>query len=448
MAIDVSTFNKDEKSQIELVEATLGIAQEFGCSQAEAAIGQEDGLSASIRMGEVDTLEHHRDKGLGITVYFGKRKGSANTSDFSLDSVRATVDAACRIARHTGEDEFSGLPDKNIQAWDYPDLKLCYPWQLDSEQAIELALEAEQFGRDFDKRISNSDGASVNSHTGFHVYGNTNGFIGAYPTSRHSISCTLIGQDSIGMQRDYWYSVARDSTQLESVKKIGEEAARRTLAKLDARKLKTCDAPVIYSPEMAAGLIGHFVGAIRGGSQYRQTSFLLDRCDTQIFPDWMNICERPHLTGGLGSAPYDSEGVVTRDSDLVRDGVLQHYVLDSYSARRLKLETTGNAGGVHNLLVKCGKDSTEDLFRQMGTGLYVTELMGQGINSVTGDYSRGAAGFWIENGEIQYPVEEITVAGNLKDIFMQIQAVSSDVDLRRNIQTGAVLIENMTIAGN
>ena len=446
------TDNQQEKDSnanyLALVETALDIAKQTGCSQAEAAIGLEDGLSASVRMSEVETLEYHRDKGLGITVYFGNCKGSASTSDFSTDSIRATVEAAGRIAKYTGEDECAGLADKDMQAWDYPDLDLCHPWNIDSEQAIDLALEAEQFGLEFDKRISNSDGASVNSHTGFHAYGNTNGFLGHYPTSRHSISCTLIGEDNVGMQRDYWYTVSRNSAGLDSAKKIGHEAARRTLAKLDARKLKTCEAPVLYSPEMASGLIGHFVGAVRGGSQYRQTSFLLDRCGTQVFPDWVTLTENPHIAGGLGSAPYDSEGVATQKSDLIRDGVLQRYVLDSYSARRLKLQTTGNAGGLHNLIASTGDQSMEDLIKQMGTGLYITELMGQGVNGVTGDYSRGAAGFWIENGEIQYPVEEITVAGNLKDMFMQIQAISREIDVRRNIQTGAILIDNMTIAGS
>lgn len=437
----------DEAQYKALVQQVLDEARRQGASAAEAALGLETGLSVTVRLGDVETLEYHRDKGLGVTVYFGHSKGSASTSDFSDQAIRDTVGAACGIARHTAADEYSGLADADLMAWHYPDLDLYHPWDVSSEAAIDLAQACESAGRRFDPRIVNSEGASVATHEGLHVYSNSHGFVGAYPSSRHSISCALIGQQDGSMQRDYWFSVARHAKDLEDGAAIGRRAAERAVARLQARRLSTRQAPVIFAAEIATSLIGNFLRAIRGGSLYRKSSFLLDSLDTRIFPEWMNIIERPHVRRGLASAPYDGEGVVTHDRDLVAHGVLKGYVLDSYSARRLGMKTTGNAGGTHNLIVEPGPDDLPALMQRMGKGLLVTELMGQGVNIVTGDYSRGAAGYWVENGEIQYAVEEITVAGKLRDMYQRILAVGRDVDHRHSLQTGSILIENMTIAG-
>ncbi len=433
-----------------VIETVLAEARRAGADAAEAALSIETGLSVTVRLGEVETLEYNHDKGLGITVYLGESKGSASSADLSPQAIADSVRAACDIARHTGDDPCGGLAPKDRMAWDYPDLDLHHPWDIAAEGAIELALACETAARDFDARIVNSEGATVSSHQGLQVYGNSHGFIGAYPSSRHSISCSVIGQQpgQAGMQRDYWYTSARDPAELNSPEQVGRVAAERTIARLGGRCLSTRQAPVLFSAEMAVGLIGHFLRAIRGGALYRKASFLLDSLGTRLFPDWMQMHEQPHLLKALGSAPFDNEGVATRERQLVADGVLQGYVLDSYSACRLGMETTGNAGGVHNLIVSPGEHDRAGLLRQMDTGLLVTELMGQGVNGVTGDYSRGAAGFWVEGGEIQYPVEEITIAGNLRDIYRQILAVGRDVDKQRNIRTGSILVENMTIAGD
>jgi PmbA protein len=430
-----------------IITTVLDEAKKQGANAAEAAVGEENGLSVSVRLGEVETLEYNRDKGLSITVYVGQSKGSASTSDFSSQAIIDSVGAACRIARYTAADEYSGLADKELMAADYPDLDLYHPWDISAEDAVELALECESAARNFDTRIINSEGATVSSHQAFRMYGNSHGFIGSYPTSRHSLSCSVIGEEGEGMERDYWYSVARDAKDLDSAAKVGEIAAERTISRLNPRRLSTREVPVIFSSDVASGLIGHFVGAIRGGSLYRKTTFLLDSLGTQVFPEWLSLNEQPHLVGALGSAPYDSEGVRTCARDLVKDGVVQGYVLDSYSARRLDMQSTGNAGGVHNLSVTHSGISKDELLQKMGTGLFVTELMGQGVNNVTGDYSRGAAGFWVEDGKIQYPVSEITIASNLKDMFMGITAIANDVDEQKNIRTGSILVNKMTVAG-
>ncbi|MDH5377709.1 MAG: metalloprotease PmbA [Gammaproteobacteria bacterium] len=429
------------------VEYALAEAKGAGATAAEASIGMESGLSVTVRNSEVETLEYHQDKGLGITVYFGRRKGSASSSDFSKEAIADTVKAASNIAKFTAEDEYSGLADESRMAWNYPDLDLCHPWAVNSEEAIDLAIATEQAARDRDARIINTDGVSVNSHRGTHVYANSHGFIGGYPTTRHSISCTVIGKESDTMQRDYWFSTSRMASGLESPEFIGQKAADRTVSRLGARKVSTCEVPVIFSNDVSSGLIGHFLRAVRGGALYRKASFLLDSLGQKVFPDWMHMREEPHVLQGIASAPYDSEGVATSANDLVKDGILQHYILDSYAARRLGLESTANAGGVHNLIVQAGPKSLEQLISDMGKGLVVTELMGQGVNGVTGDYSRGAAGFWVENGEIQFPVEEVTVAGNLKDMFLNIAEIAQDVDPRRNIQVGSILLNKMTVAG-
>jgi PmbA protein len=386
---------------------------------------------------------------MGITVYFGKRKGSASTADLSARAVAETVEKACDIARYTAEDECAGLADPEELARDIPDLDLDHPWDLSPEAAVELARACEAAGRGVDDRITNSEGASVSSHRGVRVYGNSHGFLAGFPSTSHSVSCVLLAQTGEDMQRDYWYSSARDARDLESAESIGRRAGERAVARLGARKIATQKARVLYSPEVARGLMGHLLGAVRGSSQYRKSSFLLGAAGQQILPDFVQLVERPHLRKALGSAPFDSEGVATRDRDLVRDGVLQGYVLGSYSARKLGLKTTGNAGGTHNLLVESrgGGLALPDLMRSLDTGLLVTELMGQGVNGVTGDYSRGASGYWVEQGEIAYPVHEITIAGNLKDMYRNIAALGSDIDVRGGVRVGSVLISEMTIAG-
>lgn len=437
-----------DKTRLEaLVREILAEAQVQGASAAEAGVSFDVGLSVTVRLGEVETLEYHRARGLGVTVYFGQRKGSASTSDISPAAVRETVRAACGIARYTAEDACAGLADPERLAREIPDLELDHPWNITAERAIELARECEDTARAADARITNSEGASVATHRSLRVYGNSNGFIGGYPSTRHSISCTVVARQGDRMQRDYWYSVAREHAGLESPAAVGRRAAERTVRRLGGRKLATCKAPVLFVPELARGLLGHFVGAIRGASLYRKASFLLDHLGKQVFPPYLRIHEQPHLKRALGSAPFDNEGVATQARDVVRDGRLEGYVLDSYAARRLGMQTTGNAGGVHNLTVEPGALDFPGLLREMGTGLLVTELMGQGVSIVTGDYSRGAAGFWVEDGEIQYPVEEITIAGNLRDMFQQVVAVGNDVDTRGSIRTGSWLIESMTIAG-
>ena len=430
-----------------LLQQVIEEAKKQGATAAEVALGIESGLSVTARLGDVETIEYHHDKGIGITVYIGQSKGSSNTSDFSEKSLREAVAAACGIARHTAKDQWSGLPERDDLAWKYPDLDLNHPWDVSADQAVEIALECETAAREYDKRITNSEGATLNSHSGLHYYSNSLGFVGHYPTTRHSLSCSVIGQDGGAMQRDYWYSVARDNVALDSAASVGKTAAQRTVARLNGKRLSTRKAPVVFVPEMAAGFIGHFLRAIRGGSLYRKTSFLLDSLGQQLFPEWLDISERPHIKGSLGSAPFDNEGVKTQDRELVESGVLKSYLLDSYAARRLGMHTTGHAGGVHNLVCAAGDLDQQGLLRKMNTGLLVTELMGQGVNAVTGDYSRGAAGFWVENGEIQFPVEEITIAGNLKEMFKNVVAIGNDVDRRRNIQTGSIMLEQMTIAG-
>ena len=433
-----------------IVSDALAHARNIGASQAEADVSLQKGLTTTVRLGEVETVEYQRDRGMGITVYFGKRKGSASTADLSPRAVSETVEKACDIARYTAEDECAGLADPEELARDIPDLDLDHPWELSPEEAVECARGCEAAGRGVDARITNSEGATVGSHRGVRVYGNSHGFLGGYPSTSHSISCVLLAQTGDDMQRDYWYSSARDGRDLESAETIGRKAGVRAVARLRARKLATQRARVLFAPEVARGLIGHFLGAIRGSSQYRKSSFLLGAAGQQVFPSFLELRERPHILKGLGSSPFDSEGVSTRDRELVQDGVLQGYVLGSYSARKLGLRTTGNAGGNHNLLVesKSGGLAVEAILRELGTGLLVTELMGQGVNGVTGDYSRGASGFWVENGVIGDPVHEITIAGNLKDMYRNIAAIGSDVDLRGSVRVGSVLISEMTIAGD
>jgi PmbA protein len=449
MAVTTSAPARLTQADLEtIIDHALREARARGATQAEAAVSQDTGLSVSVRLGEVETLEHQRDRSMGITVYFDKRKGSAGTADFSAEAVRDTVAKACSIARFTAEDACAGLADAELMASSPPDLDLSHPWSLSADHAIELAKTCEAAALGFDPRINNSEGASIASHRGLHVYGNTHGFIGGYPTTSHTLSCVVLAGTGDEMQRDYWYSSSRDYHELQEPEAIGRESARRTIARLEPRKLATQRCPVLFVPELARGLIGHFLAAIRGSSQYRQSSFLLNSVGEQIFPNNFRISERPHIHKAMGSAPFDDEGVATHDRELVADGVLTGYILSSYSARKLGLKTTGNAGGAHNLLVAPNHaGGAAAMLARLGTGLMVTELMGQGVNTVTGDYSRGAAGFWVERGELQYPVAEITVAGNLRDMYKGIAAVGDDIDTRGGTRVGSILLEEMTIAG-
>lgn len=430
-----------------LVADVLAEAKQHGATAAEAAVTASVGLTASVRMGEVDTIEHVRDRGLALTVYRGKQRGSASSNDLRWQAVRETVAAACAIARFTSADAYAGLADAELMPAVIPNLDLRHPWTLATDETIELALRVEGAARQRDPRIANSEGATVAHADSQHVYANTHGFMGHYARTRHSLSCAVIAEDAAGMQRDHWYSVARDPSALESPESVGVKAAQRALRRLGARQLSTRQVPVLFVAEIAASLFGHLVNAIRGSNLYRKSSFLWDHLGKRIFPDFVHIHEQPHLKKGLGSTPFDHEGVATRARDLVADGVLQGYVLSSYSARKLGMQTTGNAGGVHNLTIDAGGKDLADLLREMDTGLFVTELMGMGINLVTGDYSRGASGFWVSRGEIQFPVQEITIAGNLREMFRGIQGIAPDLDGRGNIRTGSVLIERMTVAG-
>lgn len=436
----------------EVSQRLLARARALGASQAEVSCSEERGLSVNVRMGAVETVESTRDRGIAVTVYFGRRKGSASTADLREDSLAATVAQACAIARHTEDDEAAGLAEAELMARPdaggrWPDFDEWHPWALDAEHAVDLALACEAAGRELDPRIGNSDGAGVGSGQSLSVYANSHGFVGRERGTRHSISCALIAGQGDGMQRDGWYSTGLARADLERPEAVGRRAAERAVARLQPRTLPTGEAPVLFAPEMARSLIGHLLGAVSGGALYRRASFLLDRAGTQVFPDWFAIDERPWLPHGLRSAAFDAEGVATRESPLVRDGVLQRYVLGSYSARKLGLATTANAGGVHNLAVKANAGGQAELVRGMARGLLVTELMGQGVNAVTGDYSRGAAGFWVENGEIVHPVDGITIAGNLARMFLAIEAVGGDVDPRSHVATGSILVGRMTIAG-
>ena len=430
------------------IEDLLKEAKRRGASAAEASVGSSAGIEVSVRLGEVETVEHTRDNGLGVTVYFGHRKGSASTSDLSPAALRDAVKAACDIARHTQDDPCARLAPPELMAGaDLPDLDLYHPWDLGVDEAIAIACACEEAARAFDPRIVNSEGATLETHQGLHCYGNSHGFIGGFPTTRHSLSCAVVGQEGDAMQRDYWWTSARAVSDLDSPRSVGERAAERTVSRLGARRLGTRESPVLFRAEVATGLLRSLTSAIQGASLYRRASFLLDHLGERIFPEFVRIHEEPHLPRGLASAAFDGDGVATRPKDLVSEGVLRTYLLDAYSGCRLGLPTTGNAGGVRNLHIAMGERDRAGMLALMGTGLLVTELMGHGVNPVTGDYSRGAAGFWVENGEIQYPVEEITIAGNLKRMFAGLVAVGNDCDYPGSTRTGSWLIERMTIAG-
>jgi PmbA protein len=441
------------------LDRLAGIAQQLidrcrarGASQAEVSCSEEHGLNVNVRMGAVETVESTRDRGIAVTVYFGKRKGSASTADLREDSLDATVEQACAIARFTEDDPAAGLADADLMAQPpaggrFPDFDAWHPWALDADRAIDLALACETAGRDSDKRIENSDGASVGSSASLHVYANSHGFVGREHGTQHTIGCALIAGRGEDMQRDGWYTTALAAEDLEPAAAVGRHAAERAASRLQPRSLPTGEVPVLFSAEMSRSLIGHLLGAISGGALYRKASFLLDSAGTQLFPDWFAIDELPFLRRGFRSAAFDGEGVATRDSAIVADGVLQRYVLGSYSARKLGLQTTANAGGVHNLQVRANAGDQASLLQGMRRGMFVTELMGQGVNAVTGDYSRGAAGFWVEDGVPVFPVDGVTVAGNLKAMFRAIEAVGSDVDRRSHVGTGSILVGRMTVAG-
>lgn len=430
-----------------LVSLALDEAQKLGVDQAEAAASQDTGLSATARLGDVENLEYTNDRGIGITVYKDACKGNASTSDLSPAAIREAVAKAVSFARMTAPDEYAGLADADLMCKDIKDLDLDHPWDLPAEAAISLAVETEKVGLDSDTRVSNSEGATVGTNRGSRAYGNTHGFVGSYSKTSHSITCILLAEQDGVMQRDYHYTSARCVDDMEDAALVGRRAAEKTVARLGARKMDTTRAPVLFIPELARGFIGHAISAISGGALYRKASFLLDAAGERLFPEFVNIEERPHLPRGMASAPYDSEGVATYDRDIVSEGVLQGYVLSSYSARRLGLQTTANAGGAQNLVVSGGDGDQDALMRDMKTGLLVEELIGHGVNGVTGDYSRGAVGYWIENGEIAYPVHEVTIAGNLRDLYQRIVAIGSDRDLRGGIRCGSLLVEEMTIAG-
>jgi len=430
------------------VAQALDQAAALGASQAEASASFGAGLSVTVRQQDVETLEYHRDQGLDVTVYFGQRKGSASTTDMRAAAIAETVAKACSLARYAAEDEAAGLADASRMATEFPDLDLYHHWALDADEAISVATACEAAALNSDKRISNSEGATVGKHEGCHVYGNSHGFLAGFPDSQHSLSCSVLAGQGGNMQRDYEYTVARDPAELVAAETVGRQAGLATVARLGSRKLDTRVTPVIYPAKLARGLFGHAIGALGGGALYRRASFLLDGLGEQVFAPHITLSERPFLPRGLSSSTFDNEGVATQERALVSRGVLEGYVLASYYARKLGLDSTGNAGGVHNLLVSDTGVSYADLIEEMGTGFVVTELMGQGVNPVTGDYSRGAAGFWIENGEIVHPVHEVTLGGNLRDMYKGILQVATDTDCRGGIRSGSVLIDKMTLAGS
>ena len=441
-------LKSQEQTLRDAVSFAIETAQKAGAT-AEVGVTKVSGLSVSTRLQEIENVEFTNDGALGISVYLGQQKGNASTSDLSEEAIKNTVEAALAIAKYTSPDDCTGLADKELMAFEAPDLELYHEASVDVEQATKLALEAEKSALEYDAKIVNSNGASFNSHTGVRVYGNTHGMLQSYLSSRYSLSCSVIGGELDQLENDYEYTVSREFDSLSPADWVGQNCAKKVIARLNPQKLTTREVPVIFLNDVATGLISHLTGAISGGSLYRKSSFLLDHLGKQVLPDWFQISERPHLLKRLASTPFDSEGVRTQDLEIIQDGVLQTYLLTSYSGRKMGMQSTGHAGGIHNWLVKPNlTGGLTALLRQMGTGLLVTDVMGQGVNIVTGDYSRGAAGFWVENGEIQYPVAEITIAGQLQDMLKNIVAVADDVEHRSNIQTGSILLDKMKISGN
>ncbi|MCY4329247.1 MAG: metalloprotease PmbA [Endozoicomonadaceae bacterium] len=442
-------FNVSEETERlkNLVSTIIAETKARGMDACEVGASSNVGFSTTVRMGEVETIEFNRDQGFSITVYAGQRKGSASTTDASENTVKTTIEAACNIARYTQEDNCAGLAEPEKMATSLPDLDLYHPWEMNMDEAIAMAKACEQSGRDMSDKIVNSDGATVENYQGCSVYGNSHGFIGSRHATKHSISCMLIAKEAQEMQTDYWYSLSRDPALLESVEEIGQKAAHRTLKKLGSRKIKTGNFPVVFQADVASSLLGHFISAISGGNLYRDASFLKDSLGKQIFPEWVRIYEDPYLLKGLGSGAYDGDGLQTQKKDFVNNGMITSYALGTYFARKLAMDSTANAGGVRNLFIESNAGELQNLLKTMDTGLLVTDFIGSSINMVTGNYSRGASGFWIEKGEIAYPVSEVTVAGNLQDMFNGIVSVGSDIDYRHSLYTGSVLIDKMMIAG-
>jgi len=446
-------FSNSADALRNIAQDMLDYAKRQGATAASVEVSEGFGQAVSVRQGEVETIEYNRDKGVGITIHLGQQRGNASTSDFSPQAVRDTVDAALSIARYTAKDDCAGLPEQDSLARDFPDLDLYHPWELPVEEAIALAQACEQSALSADARIQQSEGATVNVHEAQFVFANSLGFMGAYPSSRHSLSCAVIAGQDDAMERDYWYSVARSAADLLDAEQVGRIAAARTVRRLGGRQIATMQVPVLFEAPVAASLLGHFVGAVSGGSLYRKASFLLDQLDQPVFASHINLADVPDIPKGLASSPFDNEGVQTQRRNIVESGVLRGYFLSTYSARKLGLHSTGNAGGTHNLILQPSGGAAAELdfpglLKTMSRGLLVTELLGQGVNSITGDYSRGAAGFWVENGEIQYPVHEITIAGNLKDMYRNIVAVGNDVLVQGSRQCGSILLEGMTVAGS
>ena len=439
-------MQSDQLQQI--AQDIIQLARKAGASSAEAEVSFGTGQNVSVRQGETENIEYNRDKGCSVTVYFGQRKGYASTSDLSPQALKDTVEAACNIAKYTAQDPFCGLADAGLMATDFPDLSLHHPWHIDVDAALALAKRCEAAALAVDPRISNSEGASIYSQSGAFAYANSHGFIGGYPSSRHSISCSVIAEADGLMQRDYWYSSARDAQDLATPEQVGQTAGSRTVKRLGARPIKTGQYPILFEAPLASGLIGTLISAISGGNLYRKSSFLLDSLGQTVASPLLQIDENPFVLKGAASSAFDSEGVACRPRTLVENGVLQGYLLGSYSARKLGMQSTGNAGGAHNIVVRSTDHSLEQLLQTMGTGLLVTELLGHGMNMVTGDYSRGAAGYWVENGVIVHPVEEITIASNMKDILKNIVAIGNDVIPHSSRQTGSILIERMTVASS
>lgn len=440
-----ATINLEQLQQI--TQDVLKIAKQAGASSAETEVSFGTGQNVSVRLGETENIEYNRDKGISVTVYFGQQKGHASSSDLSPQALKDTVEAACNIAKYTAKDPFCGLADAHLMATELPDLDLYHPWQLSVDEAVEIAKTCEAAAMDVDKaRITNSEGAGVSNSESIFAYANSHGFVGGYASSRHSISCSVIAEDNGNMQRDYWYTSARDCKDMDAASYVGNLAGQRTIRRLGARTIQTGQYPVLFEAPLASGLISSLIGAISGGSLYRKSSFLLDSLGKKIASNVLNITEDPHIKKGVASSPFDSEGVATHARQLLENGVLQGYMLSSYSARKLGMQSTGNAGGSHNLIVQSTGQNFAELLQLMGTGLLVTEVLGHGLNMVTGDYSRGAAGFWVENGVIAYPVEEITIAGNMKDMLNQITAIGNDVIKNSSKLTGSILIEQMTVA--
>jgi PmbA protein len=447
MATNRPTLLEDQDRLLRIIDSVLSQSKKMGATDAEADIGVGIGLSANVRKSVIDKLEYEHEKGLSITLYIDGKKGNASSSDFSDNALKNAVEAAFNIAKHASYDKYARLVEKELMAQDIPDLDLYHPCSISPEAAIELATECEQSAFDCDKRISNSDGSVVSTYSGINLYGNTNGFVNGWRWSSHTIDCTVIAEDNSGMQRDGWYSKACNFDDLQSISEISKEAARRTISRLGARKLSTREVSVIFEAPVASGLFSAFITAISGASLYRRASFLLDKKDEQVFANHINITENPHIKKALGSAPFDNDGVATKKRALIKQGILKDYVLSGYSARKLGLQPTGNAGGVHNLIVEPGGKNLDDMIKDMNNGLLVTDMIGFGVNQITGDYSRGASGFWVENGKIAYPVEEITIAGNLIEMYKNIICIGNDVDLRGNILTGSVMIDKIIVAG-